>query len=61
MGKDFYVIALKGRKAPDMKGLTEDEEKKIRTRLLKKKRNEAFEQWLTYERQKAEIKVLRNI
>ena len=61
VGKDFYVIALKGRKAPDMKGLTEDEEKKIRTRLLTKKRNEAFEQWLTYERQKAEIKVLRNI
>ena len=61
VGRDFYVIAFKGRKAPDMKGLTEDEAKKIREKLLKKKRNEAFDEWLSYERQRADIKVLRNI
>ena len=61
VGRDFYCYALKERRSPDLTSLSKEEEDKLRSKLLNKKHQEAFSQWLAFQRQQAKIVLLSNL
>ena len=59
-GNSFFILAFKEAKEADMKGFPQ-EKSQIVDKLMKEKEQTIFKDWLKHAREKAELKVSRNL